>query len=348
MATQFRTTFSTGVWVCVILLAQAACSGTTETPTRSLTLLQSIGDGDQRGGDTLLVRPVAFAVVGRDTIAIADDAEKAVRVIDMRTRQIIRQFGRAGSGPGELQRIGGMARSPDGRIAVMDVGNRRLAMFSSGGELLTETPFSTPRPNEIAFDARSRLHWNRIVGDASNIRPIVVASTAGAEVRSYGRALRPLEPLDNGLLNMVRFAASSDGGMWVLHNYTGLVERFDSLGTMVHRFSIPLQPGQDTTGPIIHRRDAAGERVSIRRNPIAEDISVQADSTLWFSLLVPVTDSAPRSRILEFDTRGTLRSTTTLNTRANRIAVADSLLYTLRLLVSDPAQIDVYRITTRR
>ena len=54
-------------------------------------------------------------------VAVADRLQSNVKVFDWEG-QLVRSFGRAGTGPGEFRSPGALAALPDGRLAVLDVG----------------------------------------------------------------------------------------------------------------------------------------------------------------------------------------------------------------------------------
>ena len=329
----------------MIAFGSLVACGTTATPDVPLRQSFVIGDAEKSNDDTVFTGPVAVGVLG-DTIVVADDADKVVRLISATTRRAIGKFGRSGGGPGEFSRIVSMAVSPEGRIAVLDVRNKRISIFGRTGDLERELPLEGGTTFEIAFDIHERIHMLRSVHALAGVGPILVISREGKPLFSYGRAIRAATPLESGLQNQVRFARRDDGGMWILHSYTGLVERYDSSGALAGRFSVPLQLGQDTIGPVTVARD--NDQMSIRRIPVAEDIVAQNDSILWVSVLMPANgNESVRSRIFEFHVDGTLRSKRDLETRASRITISDSLLYTLRLLGSESARIDAFIISKK-
>lgn len=71
---------------------------------------------------------------------VVDQLASRVRVFDPEG-ELVRAFGRAGSGPGELSaQAMGIFIGPDGQIAVPDLMNQRLSRFSPEGETLTAAP----------------------------------------------------------------------------------------------------------------------------------------------------------------------------------------------------------------
>ena len=51
----------------------------------------------------------------------------------------VRDIGRSGEGPGEYRNVDALDVDPDGRLLVWDLGNKRVSVFDSTGELVTST-----------------------------------------------------------------------------------------------------------------------------------------------------------------------------------------------------------------
>ena len=72
--------------------------------------------------------------------------------------QYVRTIARRGQGPGEVRAVAGMDVSVDGRLAVLDFGNRRVSVFSPGGSLVREIRLSgsAGRPGQ----GRDAIRWD--------------------------------------------------------------------------------------------------------------------------------------------------------------------------------------------
>lgn len=76
-----------------------------------------------------------------DNLYVLDGQNTRIVVFDARGR-FLRQFGKRGAGPGELQAPLGIAATADGNIVVNDLGNRTLVVFSPTGEYVKNVPYS--------------------------------------------------------------------------------------------------------------------------------------------------------------------------------------------------------------
>lgn len=80
--------------------------------------------------------PVAAAVDGTGDVYIVDNGNSRVRVLSQ-ANAFLRQFGSAGSGPGQFSNPSGIAIHPLGQIHVVDNGNNRVNVFTPAGTFVT-------------------------------------------------------------------------------------------------------------------------------------------------------------------------------------------------------------------
>jgi len=138
-------------------------------------------------------RPWGLAAMGDDRLLVSDNAGDRLLVVDLlgRVRTVLGGAGAADplSGPK------GVAAWPDGEVAVLDAGHRRVAVWARDGTLLREFPNASQLPlmdvgalgNDglLVAGLRSLTHYNRTSGAAlgSNRAPVpggfaAVAATA--------------------------------------------------------------------------------------------------------------------------------------------------------------------------
>jgi hypothetical protein len=75
-----------------------------------------------------------------DNLYLLDRGNKRVLVFD-RAGRFVRQFGKAGDGPGELQMPTSISLLADGSVAVLDLAHRNISVFGSGGAFVRSTPW---------------------------------------------------------------------------------------------------------------------------------------------------------------------------------------------------------------
>ncbi|MGH7447575.1 MAG: 6-bladed beta-propeller [Longimicrobiales bacterium] len=112
------------------------------------------------------IRSVAFD--RSDNLYLLDGQNRRVVVFDANGK-FVRQFGRKGGGPGELQAPLAMDIASDGSVVVSDLGNRAFIVFRPDGEYVRNIPFDEELgfPMNMAADARAGI----IVRATARVRP---------------------------------------------------------------------------------------------------------------------------------------------------------------------------------
>ena len=103
----------------------------------------------------------AFICIGEnDAIIVSDTNNDCVQIFD-KDGNFQHQFGRSGSGKGELKQPFGVAADKE-HILVVDSGNRRIQVFTKAGQFVsmmesTEDPFEQPRGMAITDDGHAYI-----------------------------------------------------------------------------------------------------------------------------------------------------------------------------------------------
>ncbi len=128
-------------------LAVAACGGDpyTNAGTRvmrgaSWEAVWTVGGTSQ---DTSLLIPLALAA-DDEHVYVLDRGASRVVALRASDGSVAWFAGREGSGPGELKRPQGIARSPAGEVIVSDAGNGRLVVFGTDGRFRRAVAVATP------------------------------------------------------------------------------------------------------------------------------------------------------------------------------------------------------------
>jgi hypothetical protein len=117
---------------------------TTDLPTRDRSLSVSAAPAFTIGG----MDAPDWGAFGED-LRLAFDEAGNLHVLDEDNARVvvvgpdgglIREFGRAGEGPGEFRRAGAMALLPTGGIVVFDRLRRRMIRFDRAGQLVADVP----------------------------------------------------------------------------------------------------------------------------------------------------------------------------------------------------------------
>ena len=172
-------------------------------------------------GDTIVVRTVGAGSPPRHTLAtemavgklegedeytfgaiseLAVTAEGDIHAFDQQANQLRRydaqgtfvtNVGRKGGGPGEYDRVNGLAVAPDGRVFLWDAGNARVTIYSPHGEPLTtyRMPGGFYTSNALMLDSAGRVYTRVTIfgDDVSKWRSVLVR---------YGEGGSPVDTLD--------------------------------------------------------------------------------------------------------------------------------------------------------
>jgi hypothetical protein len=165
-----------------------------ESDARHFEVVWRAGSGDAES--TSFASIVSVAVGRDDRVYTWDSRTPALRMYDANGVQM-RVIGRRGNGPGEWDRINGIAVHPDGRLFVWDGGNARMNVYTVDGAF--ETSWLLPvrgffTSNGILCDNGGRI-WVRanfrVGDDFANAKPGWIRFTPTGVVIDTVRAPEP-------------------------------------------------------------------------------------------------------------------------------------------------------------
>lgn len=325
-------------WITCTIAGAGAASAQTERVVRStgngvwgdeVELVEELRIGLLEGPDEYLFgRVVGIAVGPGGEVYVADDMGPVVRMYDSAGRYV-RDLGRKGAGPGEYNGIGGVRMMPDGRVAVWDVLNGRVVLFTSDGEPSATIPMGGARVAvEFQADRQGLLYAYTLIGtrgqgrclgrgwtraradgaivDTIHLPPISdcskhqlsVSSPSGWEpgfVSTYDGTINPLGFLVSGHTDTYAFELRRPGGA------TLRVER----GHRPVRLSRAERREWEGIAQHASRFIRSGEVPEIpREKPAFKDIQTDADGRIWVRPYVPaVRNPEPPGRVTGYARR---------------------------------------------
>lgn len=222
----------------------------------------------------------ALAFDRADNLYVLDGQNFRVLVFDARGR-FVRQFGKKGGGPGELQAPLGLAVTSDGNIAVSDLANRGYVIYTPTGEYVRNVTF----PDDIGMPfGRIEAHprGGIVVRADPRITPETAASGSGPNYAAFVRqpfgpvpanASVPERPATNELFRFAvtpprviepgqgrrmvmrmdaafdarpSFGVLPDGGLAVHHESAYAVKLLDANGRHTRTLTRPFTPKKVT------------------------------------------------------------------------------------------------------
>lgn len=195
-----------------------------------------VGGGGPVGGtfkvEADFVWPSAIAIDSSDRLWVCDEGANKFFILTL-DGKVKGSFGKAGSGPGELNRPSGFCFSPDGNIYVADTLNHRVQKISREGKFLLEFGSQGSAPGEfnmpwgVAADAGGNVY----VSDWRNDR--IQKFTAG------GQLMKVIGKSGSGEGEFNRPAGvtvDQDGDLYVADWANHRVQLFDTGGRFVEKF----------------------------------------------------------------------------------------------------------------
>jgi hypothetical protein len=194
-------------------------------------------------GNSLLGRPTELAVDERGSVFVNDPGLNVIQVLDS-TGAMLRQIGRAGRGPGELQSPRTMTVAHD-TLRVLDAGNARVALFLTSGPPVRAIPAP---PNATGGPVAINESGAMIVGREGRDPMLAFRFSSTAEPGSrFGRRVveAPMvwnfkaikQQIRDGkvpleLRNHALPVLAADGSAWLLLAAEGVIERYSATDSL--------------------------------------------------------------------------------------------------------------------
>ena len=184
-----------------------------------------------------LSAPAGLAVDGKGDVWVTNSGES--RVIEYSAAgKKLRQFGRTGSGAGQLDDPTAIAVDASGNVYVADTGNNRVEEFNTASKFVraysTANGTALDSPQGVAVDGKGNVY----VADTENNR-VVEYSATGAYVRSE----------TSGLTGPEGLTLDASGNLWVAN-----AGQYDEGGEQVAELStsgsVLIQIGGDTSSDL--------------------------------------------------------------------------------------------------
>ncbi len=182
-------------------------------------------DDEERGqGDRLFKTPQGLALDAAGSLYVADRDLNRVVKLSPDGQTLLLQFGRSGSGLGELRRPFDVAVDANGDVYAADSGNRRVAVFDASGAFLRE------------FGAAVFLSTSEIRGLALTSEGLWVTDKELEVIHLFSRSgglIKTISGADSavGELSRMRGLASDRlGALYVVEPNRDRVQKFDPRG----------------------------------------------------------------------------------------------------------------------
>lgn len=217
-------------WGLALSLILVGCGGPDEGGETVLepAPLFSVGEW---GGDVEFGAIRDLAVGARSELVVLDGMSQQLTVADS-TGRVLSTFGREGQGPGEIGAGAAVGILSDGSVAILDVGNRRVTLFSPDGELRDDWPIP------VRHVQTSPLSLMTLQGDRIALALRVRYDAEGRAI--WPRALYEIRAADGVVIDTIWGGASHASGCGTSHRryWAGMFEDFRSMYRGVVRWAL--------------------------------------------------------------------------------------------------------------
>ena len=205
------------VLVLFMIVTGLACGGGEKLHNVDISL-RSIVPENPRDPRAIMDHPGAIQYLVGGRLAVLDVGRSRAVVFD-RDGNYVRQIGRKGRGPGELLNPVDMAVGPDGKVYVLDSGNRRLSIFDSAG--VFRSSFQVPArylgPNTriaVGPDQMIYAHFPEFDSLFTVFSPNGVVIGRFGSLRAYDYPVKSIQA--RMLFNSIAFGFDRRGYLYVL------------------------------------------------------------------------------------------------------------------------------------
>jgi len=313
----------------VLIVLEAACSD--EGPrVADITPSRTVSEEGIPKAD--LGSPIAFAAASSERLVLGEQSQ--IRVYEAPFLTVSHTLGGVGRGPGEFQRILRVAMARDGRMAVADLGNRKVVLYKNDSTWLRDLQFTDGPVGEVGYDGTGRLMLQRratqpFSGSNAGAGMVWVYSNDTTEIYRIGTQRWSNDPPESAVLNEIRLSPTASGGALIVYTYQGYVEKYDSKGNLLTRFALQLV-AKDTVGPIVKRNPEQPGRIAFARRQLAYGIVELHDGTIAVLRAVQAADqNSSSSHIQVYSVKGELLAVLRLGELVQGIALSGNEVVTL-------------------
>lgn len=238
-------------------------------PNRTVSFVEelSIGSNNEES-EIILYQPGRFVVDRNENIYVHDRSDQVIKVFDKKG-VYIRSIGGKGKGPEEFSQIGHIAFLPDGRLLVLDFGNRRNSLFSKKGEYLSNCQWPALYQEVFLTSDTSITMSELIIGKEVKMTTLYLSCEVLSSFGHFTPIKFEFKNLGNVTFSIsIPFApmsvfAGNQNRQWLYHclNNEYLIEVYDQNGNLFRKIERSYDPVPFT------KKDADEFYAGFERNP---------------------------------------------------------------------------------
>lgn len=174
-------------------------------PEKSVRFEEEVAFGGEETGPGAVLKPGQYAIDGRNRVYVYESGEGVIKVFGEDGR-FVRNVGRKGQGPGEFAQVYFLGFSPDGRLLVTDIRNRRTSIFGAEGDFLDSYQWTENVSMPYLVLDRAYVALMSVFEDGASKIFLKTYDFEGKELRAWGRFTSPA-------MKMVTRSAGGGGGI---------------------------------------------------------------------------------------------------------------------------------------
>ena len=258
------------------------------TPPIKLDLIRTIGDLDESDPNLAFNAPYDIDVDSSGNIYVMDMGNNRIQKLGPDGR-FLKSIGRAGQGPGDLQRAFSMDIDPQDLLYVSDAGNMRLQIFNTAGKPLRQLKFRTSGVYRIRklpsglIVKGSGLNSRALLENPRKLPPLLeILELNGKVNKAFGEATDYKDALVNSVANAFELDTDRQGNIVLSFWYQNRIDKYSPDGEPLWRADRPLNYGTEVIDKGYFKRTSRGTTSRMPGlNWVSMGIAADTEGRIW-------------------------------------------------------------------
>jgi sugar lactone lactonase YvrE len=301
-------------------------------PHIKLELIRTMGGLGESDPHLAFNAPYDIDVDSSGNIYVLDTGNDRIQKLNPDGR-FLKSIGRAGQGPGDLQRAYSLDIDPSDLIFVSDSGNMRLQVFNSDGKPLRQFKFrasGTYRirelPSGLIVKGGGILNLRALMENPKRLPPLLeIIEPNGRVNKAFGEAADYKDPQINAFANASELDVDRQGNIVLSFWHQNRIDKYSPDGELLWRADRPLNYGTDVIDKGYFRRTSSGFRAQAPMlNSVSMGIASDAEGRIWVNTFNRQMTLEERGAEMTADGIRTSRETKIMKMDINKIEVFDA------------------------
>jgi sugar lactone lactonase YvrE len=258
-------------------------------PQIKLELIRTIGGLEESDPNLAFNAPYDIDIDSSGNIYVLDMANDRIQKLSPNGR-FLKSIGRAGQGPGDLQRAFSMDMDPQDLLYVSDSGNMRLQVFNTAGKPLRQLKFRTSGayrirklPSGLIVKGGGILNLRALMENPKKLPHLLeIIELNGKVKKAFGEAVDYKDPQVNLLVNASEFDADRQGNIVLSFWHQNRIDKYSPDGELLWRADRPLNYGTEVIDKGYFKRTSRGTSAQAPfLNSVSMGIAADAEGRVW-------------------------------------------------------------------